>query len=303
MVGLPTEIISHFVRTRGVRRGLIQWGKRAYLRKMKSHEGENIFESDWDVLVILDACRPDLLQEVSTEYPYLGELDTRHSVGTATMHWMEQTFSEAPESELQNTVYVCGNPFSGHLLDGNQFQHLEDVWKWGWSEESGTVLPRPITDAAISLARDEEPERLLVHYMQPHTPFVTSSESPKLTLENFDGSGSRPLDDWEMIEMCERSEEEVWEDYLENLRHVLDDVELLQENVDGDRMVVTSDHGNAVGERGLYGHPGGISIPALYEVPWCETDAKDSGSHQPSEYRPEEQSEDIESKLDALGYR
>lgn len=302
MIGFPKEIIEHYVRTRGVRKGLQQWAKRAYLRKTTKHSGENIFEEDWDILIILDACRPDLLREVASEYGWIENVETRDSVGTATKHWMEKTFPSIRRDTLKETAYICANPFSGHLLTSSQFGKIDEVWKWGWDNEEGTVPPRPVTDAAISVAREVEPKRLLIHYMQPHTPFLNSKESPRLSLENFTGSGSRPLDDWELVEMGERSECAVWEGYKANLQTVLNDVELLRENVDAERLILTSDHGNAVGERGLYGHPGGVSIPALYEVPWCVTDATDKNTHQPSEYQREDVAEDIESKLSALGY-
>ncbi len=302
MVGVPAEIIAHYIRTRGVRKGVQQWLKRAYLRKTTDHNGEIIFTEDWDVLVILDACRPDLFRETSDEYSWIDHVETRQSVGTATKHWMEETFSTVERDMLQQTAYICANPFSDRLLDAEQFSCLNEVWKWGWDDEEGTVPPRPVTDTAISVAREQSPKRLLIHYMQPHTPFLESDESPQLTLKNFTGSGSRPLDDWELVEIGERAEHSVWEDYKTNLRVVLDEVELLRENVDAERMVITSDHGNAVGERGLYGHPGGVSIPALYEVPWCETDATDKGIHQPPSYRTENIPNDVESKLRALGY-
>jgi hypothetical protein len=302
MVELPTDIVKHYVRTRGVTKGLKQWLKRAYLRKTTDHRGMNIFNSEWDVLVILDACRPDLLASVSEEYNWINGIKTVDSVGTATLHWMEQTFPNVNETTLKNTVYVCGNPFSGHLLDDNQFTSLEEVWKWGWSDEEGTVPPRPVTDAAISTARERSLDRLLVHYMQPHAPFLGSEHSPTLSLENFNGSGSRPLDDWELIEMGERTESEVWEDYKENLRRALDDVEILRDNVDAKKMIITADHGNAVGEYGLYGHPGGVSVPALYEVPWCETEATDSQTHEPDPILTDSIEQDREGQLRALGY-
>jgi hypothetical protein len=302
MISLPADIIRHYIRTRGIRNGLQQWAKRAYLRKTTNHSGVNIFDTEWDALVILDACRPDLFDHVADDYDWIESTETRPSVGTATMHWMNQTFSEVDDEVLKNTVYVCANPFSGRLLDAGQFDVLEEVWKWGWDDDAGTVPPRPVTDAAISLSRECNPDRFLVHYMQPHVPFLDSPKSPKLTMENFDGSGDRPLDDWELIEIGERSEAEVWDDYRSNLKTVLDDVSLLRENIEAEHLVITSDHGNAVGEHGLYGHPGGVSIPALYEVPWCETESIDTGNYEPSKYEKVVMDEDIESKLRTLGY-
>ena len=61
--------------------------------------------------------------------------------------------------------------------------------------------------------------------------------------------------------------EQLREDYRKNLEYVMDSVEKLGENLEG-RTVVTSDHGNLIGEKGRYGHPGKKEHKALREVPW-----------------------------------
>lgn len=54
--------------------------------------------------------------------------------------------------------------------------------------------------------------------------------------------------------------------YLANLRLVLKYVKELAENLSGD-LVITSDHGELLGERGRYSHFAGSSDPVLREVP------------------------------------
>jgi hypothetical protein len=51
-------------------------------------------------------------------------------------------------------------------------------------------------------------------------------------------------------------EEEIWESYIENLRYVLDHVEVLLENVDAEEVAISADHGNAKGEWGCLRTPG-----------------------------------------------
>jgi len=38
--------------------------------------GTNIYERDWDALVVLDACRVDILREVADEYEFIDEVDS-----------------------------------------------------------------------------------------------------------------------------------------------------------------------------------------------------------------------------------
>jgi len=262
-----------------------------------------VFAREWDLLVVLDACRPDLLNEVALDFDFLDNCTETTSVGSATAEWMPRTFDGADPDDLLNTIYVCGNPFSEQFLSEDSFAHLEEVWCWGWNSEQGTAPPRPITDSAIDLARERSFGRMIVHYMQPHVPFLDSEQSPSIDMTNFTGEGERALDDWELVEAGERDLDEVWTDYRRNLEIVLEDIALLQENVDAEKMIITSDHGNAAGERGLYGHPGGISIPVLHEVPWCETTATDRETHESADYDRSKPDETTEELLSALGYK
>jgi len=303
MVGIPSKIIRHHIKTYGWYQGILKWAKKAYLRERTQMSGVNVFSRDWDVLVVLDACRPDLLNELSPNFDFLDSCTSINSVGSATAEWMPRTFGEATTEKLSNTIYICGNPFSKQFLSENSFSHLEEVWRWGWDTEIGTVPPRPITDTAINLARERSFDRLLIHYMQPHAPFLDSERSPSLDMSNFTGEGERTLDDWELADTGKRDIEQVWEDYKRNLEIVLEDVSLLRENIEAEKMIITSDHGNAVGERGLYGHPGGVSIPALHNVPWCETKAADRKTRDPESYDRTNTAETTEELLSALGYK
>jgi hypothetical protein len=98
--------------------------------------------------------------------------------------------------------------------------------------------------------------------------------------------------------------ETLWAAYSDNLRYVLDTVETLRENIETDSMVVTSDHANAIGEFGIYGHPKNVPHPAIRRVPWVEVDAHDGGAYVPERPPPDDTvSATIEDRLSALGYR
>jgi glucan phosphoethanolaminetransferase (alkaline phosphatase superfamily) len=111
---------------------------------------------------------------------------------------------------------------------------------------------------------------------------------------------------WESIEAGELSAETVREEYTENLRYVLEDVEILLKNINAETVVITSDHGNAIGEHGVYGHPPNTPIPALVRVPWYTTTAQNDGSHQPQYNMNNNQytaAKKIEDRLQDLGYK
>jgi len=264
----------------------------------------SVFERSWDVLVVLDACRLDLFREVAPEYPFLGAVDELTSVDTMTPEWMRNTFVSAYDDEMAETHYVCGNPFSASVLDGERFDVLDEVWRDSWDDGLRTLPPRAVTDAAIAAARERDPERLIVHYMQPHWPFV-----PALDADYYDGlspddfGGHNPTDVWEQLRHGEVERERVWDDYRANLRYALDEVGVLLSNVDAERVAITSDHGNAMGEWFVYGHPRHMPLRCLRAVPWVETTATDEGTREANRsVSGRETDADVSARLRELGY-
>ena len=142
------------------------------------------------------------------------------------------------------------------------------------------------------VGRESECDRFLIHYMQPHHPYLHADSSEPWNDEPFgylnDGGDF----------------EKVWDGYLGNLRLVLDQVAVLLENLDAEKTVITADHGELFGEWGLYSHGVGIPNPNLRKVPWAETTAEDTRSHAPESVISDETVSDevIEDRLDALGY-
>ena len=270
--------------------------------------GQNVFEEEWDVLLVVDGCRLDLFEEAVRDgtFPF-GNGRSIWSLDSMTRAWMQKTFVESYASELERTHYICGNPFSSEAIDGEQLASLDETWRYHWDDEVGTIHPRPLTDRAIALARRLDPERLVVHYMQPHHPFVPDPLDGDGGLART-GRHSNTANPWVALRRGEVSADRVWNAYEANLRYVLREVEALAENVDG-RIAVTADHGNLFGEWGLYGHPMHTPVPALLAVPWAETDGVDSGEREP-DLRPPEPlpvsrvygAESDRDRLDSLGY-
>lgn len=175
---------------------------------------------------------------------------------------------------------------------------VEEVWRDSWKDELGTTPPRPVTNRAISTAREADFDRFIVHYMQPHQPFIGERA-------RADGDAWVADNCWTALRQGEVSEDRVRTAYRENLSVVLDDVDLLLENVDADTAVISADHGNAFGEWGIYGHPNGFLHPCVKDVPWVETTATDERTHEPadtSEDRERVTDANTEERLRSLGY-
>jgi len=260
----------------------------AYLRLLQAvgrrlDYGTPVFEREWDVLVVLDACRADLLRSVAPDIEFLDSVETVRSVGSSSSEWLENTFVGHPETG--DTVMVTGNTWTDRYLDADAFAALDEVWKYAWDEELGTVPARAVTDRAVALARERDPERLVVHYMQPHHPFVPDPLDGDDGLART-GEHSNTANPWVALRRGDLSTDRVWAAYEANLRYVLREVATLLGNVDG-RVAVTADHGNLFGEWGLYGHPMHTPVPALLAVPWAEATGVDRGGRDPDLTPPE----------------
>jgi hypothetical protein len=274
--------------------------------------GTNIYEDDWDLLIILDACRVDALREVANEYDFLPEVGSIRSVGSTSIEWMGLTFREQFAEEIGQTAYINGNtqfekifgeqrtpphiaaaPFGPdfdayRVVDSDEFYFVDNVYEYGFDEKHGTVMPRTMTDRAITAGRDHDPDRCIVHYMQPHTPYI--------------GVDDPPEDPFGQLNYGSLSQETVWEMYIETLRTVLDSVAVLLENFDADKVIITADHGEGFGEWTFYSHNIACPHPAVRRVPWVETTAEDSGTVEPEIDRQTSMGTEVEEQLEQLGY-
>lgn len=266
--------------------------------------GVPLYDRDWDVAIVLDACRYDLMTEVVSQYPVIRECDPFYIRSSHSGNFIRQNFNEPRFAEhVSNTAYITGNPQTANHYTGEQeFEHLDEVWRDEWDDELGTVRPESITRRAIGYYRDEEPERMILHYMQPHYPYVPEPFGPESGMKpNSEGTDNA----FDLLQRGEISREEHWRRYRENLEYVLDHlVETLLENLQADDVVITADHGNLFGEYGLYAHPVGVPLPQLRRVPWCPVETTDEESitgETPSQ--PEQSGDDVERRLRDLGYK
>lgn len=283
-------------------RRYLQYISTRVLQNANIIQGTNIFSKDWDVLLILDACRKDLFDSIGEEFGYQTPVNYIWSVGSSSRDWMENTFTEAWSHRLKNTAYITGNVWTHNSLRDDLVGKVDEVWKYAFDEELSTVPPRPLVDQAIRTARSDDFDRIVVHFMQPHHPFLHEP--------NLDPGGmTRPWEKsedraniWRVYENGGIEKSELWEAFKENLRIVLSEVELLRENIDADTLVITADHGNSL-RWPIYGHPMNMPLPSLRRVPWIETNSVDNQDHSPRDWSNETSHDDkLKEKLRRLGY-
>ncbi|WP_139231177.1 hypothetical protein [Halostagnicola kamekurae] len=270
-------------------------------------------------MIVLDACRVDALREVADEYDFITQVNSITSVGSTSFEWLNHTFSAEYLEDIQETAYITGNGYTervfesdghtGHapipfgpenynVVDSSDFGYLEELWRVDFEDSSEWIIgsgdgrrvnPRYTTDRTIQAIRNSELDRSIVHYMYPHDPYPLAGESLQ-----------RPFDP---LKAGTASRDDVWGAYLDNLKLVLDEVELLLENIDSERVVITADHGEAFGEYGFYRHVIGCPIPCMRRVPWVKTTATDKGKYEPT--APKYSLNDsvaVQDRLEQLGY-
>lgn len=280
--------------------------------------GFRIVEQDWDNLIILDACRADLFEDIVD----INEFDSyaqKESIDSNTSPWTAKNFLNR---NLGDVVYISGNPVTSKVAP-NSFHKLIEVWAdaEAYDEHAYTVPPEPIITQSKIASENYPEKRLIIHFNQPHYPFLPRPDliyrkywpdAEKSGIE-FDEKiisehNQSPHDIWAALKQNVVTESECWEGYRANLKFMISDIIELARLLPG-KSVVSSDHGNMIGEKiitgkKIYGHPPRLRTSQLLDVPWgviedntrkdITTDEADSSGSLDSDI--------IESRLKSLGY-
>lgn len=290
------------------------------MKKLEEERIENqkklIPETDWNILIILDACRYDYFEEIYQKY-LEGNLKKVNSLASTTNVWLKKIFEC---EDYDNTVYVSANPrVNGKRIEAVRgfiatdiFFKVVDVWDEGWNKKLDTVTPK-IVGKATRMARAKYPnKRIISHFMQPHFPYLslpgigTGLSGPRSSVKKRQneeekmgekvwkyisnlaiylfgserisyysnkvggifGSQSNELTNFELV-VQKRGIRGLRKAYRKNLESALKEISKLAKRLPG-KMVITSDHGELLGENGSYGHKPNCDHPILREVPWLE---------------------------------
>lgn len=271
-----------------------------------------IRKEDWDCLIILDACRYDYFEKVYQDYlsgdllkvSSVGS-DTPGWLEGTFKNGVEPL--DAIYLSANPFVNSKGVQFVEEFDATEYFYKVFDVWDWKFNFEYMTVLPENM-GKATRLVRAKYPDKPLIsHFMQPHWPYLSvepfkeafpgpltrawEEEENKNVFDRIGGVledlsnvtlgnlRTRRIKDKLGVRVPEPEElfaekhgvEKLREAYEENLRLALKEVAKVVERLPG-KVAITADHGEFLGERGLYSHLSWSDDPILREVPWLNAE-------------------------------
>lgn len=234
----------------------------------------------WDFLIILDACRYDFFEKNVWKYMD-GKLLRVLSPGGYTVKWFERTWYKTYE----DVVYISSTPFIRRRPElHKKFLKIVDAWDEGWDEKLHVVPPWNVNNLTLrylklfkiryKLGLCRVKPRIVIHYVQPHSPYIAGPIDFSKIYDFYIKNLKRiivlehavlihlmnVLDDMGKVNYVLRRA------YEENLKLVLSYVSKLASYLPG-KVAITSDHGELLGEYGLYFHPIDAMIPELRYVP------------------------------------
>jgi hypothetical protein len=255
---------------------------------------------DWDLLIILDACRYDTLASIADSVVVERAVSPACNTG-------EFLRAANKNAVFDGATYISANPMVENYSPGDVT--LNRVYKQERDEYLRTHPPKAVYNAAREALADCD--RVVAHTVQPHAPHVAEYGGDihpvmqGLHPANYDyevrGENSitlpaamlRYISDRQTMRQAQQSYEAcarfAWDRGFEFATEAV---------ADGHTVLITADHGELLGEWGLVGHPGGVRVAELVNVPWVvlcprpetpETDRK-------SEH-------DLEAQLVDLGYK
>ena len=255
-----------------------------------------IQNKQFDILIILDACRYDIFENIVWDY-LDGELIAVRSPASVTIDWLRETWSDRKWNDI---VYVSASPMVNkrgliHEFDARKhFYDIIEVWDRGWDEKLSTVPPSSV-NIATKLAitkyrlRGKKPGkdyRMVIHYVQPHAPYIKfkkitelitrsplANDIADIALRREGKLAGKFAIDYiilailkDSLHSTDKVNKALRRAYIENLRWVLSYVSKIVTNLDA-KIVITADHGELLGEYGLYFHMT-LPLPHLRIVPW-----------------------------------
>ncbi|WP_147376628.1 alkaline phosphatase family protein [Halopiger aswanensis] len=272
-------------------------------------------QKDWDNLLLLDACRYDILQSLADR-----EIEKIVSVGGRSSEFIEEAMNG---KELYDTVYISSNPHVEMTLDDGVFHDVIKTYGESWKNQRTNDHTKFHPENVYNIAKDNiesySDKYIVVHFMQPHGPYfgekakhlrqeLASEYNIRFTrLPDTEENGKKQYADlMYAAKDGYLSAAQIHEVYIENLKLVLEYAEKLANELNG-KTVISSDHGENLGNPGgvfspKYGHNG--YSPEVRFVPWMEFEYEQRKSVT-SETPVESESVDDETvreQLEHLGY-
>lgn len=237
-----------------------------------------IHNSDWDNLIILDACRYDFFKEIHNFIPNIdGELTKLRTRGTNTGEFLTKTFPNEYDIEIFSGSPVVngkGTPTKvekyNEYVPEEHFSQIYDIWDTHWDEEKETVLPEELNRFYMESKKDyKTSKKQIFWYLQPHAPLIGSIKLYRTNAALGDNYGLNDIINHELY-FSDAGKEIFEKAYALNLIRALFNVAKLLPHLEG-KTVITSDHGEKLPTEGM-GHPSESEKESLRAVPWLEID-------------------------------
>jgi hypothetical protein len=221
---------------------------------------------EWDVVILLDACRYDTLRAVAGD----AVVGRARSPASATPGFLDRVEAAGV---FDGAIYVSGNPQTDDRRLGRNVEHVP-VYEDGWDDAMATVRPGTVYDAVRS--RLDEGRPVVAHTMQPHYPHIARIGDHTIPVPNGLHPRSSPVDipgDQKLQALLSGGDvalADARQSYRAATRFAWTEASAFAADLaaDGRRVVVTADHGELFGEYGLVEHPVGVRADALAAVPW-----------------------------------
>ena len=206
-----------------------------------------------------------------------------HSVGLSTNHLLSEEYGYANGFDVFDSPKGGGKSMKDkaaiHLTRGSLPYR---VASWGWSQYQrlSSITTdikksfRPADDviAQFTLEIEDKDDWFgWLHFMEPHHPYdpnggdLSRAEAQRLTRKVLAGGGN------------ESDRERVRELYRREVSELDDQLAVLWETIPEEtRVVFCADHGELLGEDGMWGHPGEMR-PELLHVPFGTKNAPELG--------------------------
>jgi hypothetical protein len=234
--------------------------------------GELLREESF-ALIVMDAGRYDTFERLHRRH-LNGSLKPSYSHVSSTHEWLTRNLpvlSQNTPTIFSSHPFINskGIPVGGlRVTDHLPKEKIIDLWESHWNQGLGTVQPQEINKVFSST---DPQDRNILWYIQPHFPWISDPTLSRRLIEESDQAGTR-LDRHlaDQIERGNLSRDRVRRTYEANLDTVLHSVSKLVDSLADsvERIVVTSDHGELLGEHGLCLHRSNLQLPELTTVPW-----------------------------------
>jgi len=262
---------------------------------------------DYDIVIILDTCRYDIFRYLNWRYNiFTQETQKAISPARSTPEFLYRIF----KNRKTNHIYISANayanskgipvPVSGcNITVKDHVKRVIDVWDEGLDEETSTVHPSEVNKRAQIISDLNRKAPLIVHYIQPHFPYLSLGGIKKperttmLDKKRFQVESVAKV--FGGVFMChplifyttyrlglvqEYSFSALWNKYhMNGIRygHIQDTLLVMQyakkliDILPNRKIVITADHGEMLGEHGIYTHDNKWPrYKELVEVPWLE---------------------------------